>query len=151
VSVMRRSAGTRGVWGAIRAGFRAPSQEAIAADQEALRGGERLRVACSLRGSAPPYPNRLRQGELEVARDEVRWRSSRSLGGAPLVIEVPRSINVRAAGRGEWNVKKGGKAFGVIPLPEFKVVEATTDVGTVEFAVTSWDVPLVVSALSGDI
>jgi hypothetical protein len=61
-----------------------------------------------------------------------------------------RSIDVRAAGNEERNVKKGGKMFGVIPLPEFKVVEATTDGGLVELAVTSWDVPLVVSALRGD-
>jgi hypothetical protein len=68
-----------------------------------------------------------------------------------LVIDAPiRSIEVRAAAQSEWNVKKGGKAFGVVPIPEFKVVEATTDAGVVEFAVPIWDVPLVVFALHGD-
>jgi hypothetical protein len=134
----------------IRARLRAPSEEAIAADQEALRHGQHVIVTCSLKGPAPSYPSRQRQGELELALREIRWRSSWSLGRAPVVIDAPiRSIGVRAAGRGEWNVKKGGKAFGVIPIPEFKVVEATTDAGIVEFAVTSWDVPLVVSALRG--
>lgn len=135
----------------IRARFRAPSEEAIAADQEALTRGEHVIVTCFLRGPAPWYPSRQRQGELELALEEIRWRSFWSLRRASLVIDAPiRSIDVRAAGRGEWNVKKGGKAFGVIPIPEFKVVEATTDAGVVEFAVTSWDAPLVVSALRGE-
>ena len=135
----------------IRARFRAPSAEAIAADQEGLGRGEHLIVTCGLRGSASPYPTRLRQGELELVRGEMRWRAFWSLRRAPLVIdESIRSIDVRSAGQSEWNVKKGGKAFGLVPIPEFKVVEATTDAGVVEFAVTSWDVPLVVAALQGD-
>jgi hypothetical protein len=59
-----------------------------------------------------------------------------------------RSVGVRTAGRADWNLKKGGKAFGVFPIPEFKIVEATTDAGVVELGVTSRDVPLVVAALS---
>jgi hypothetical protein len=134
----------------VRARFRAPSAEAIAADQEALSRGEHLTVTCFLRGPAPSYPTRQRQGELELGPEGIRWRSYWSLGRAPLVIDAPiRSIDVRTAERGEWNVKNGGKAFGVMPIPKFEVVEATTDAGVVEFAVTSWDVPLVVAALSG--
>jgi hypothetical protein len=135
----------------MRAGFRPPSPAAIAADREALEGGERLIVTCGLRGSAPPYPTRLRQGELELAQEEIRWRAFWSLGRTPLVIDTPiRSIEVRAAEQRERNVKKGGKAFVLIPIPEFKVIEATTDSGAIEFVVPSWDVPLVVFALHGD-
>jgi hypothetical protein len=148
---MRTSAGTRDIWGVLRAGVRAPSEERIAADQEALRRGEHVIVSCCLRGPAPSYPTRRRQGELELAPEEVRWRSFWSLGGAPLLIDAPiRSIDVRAAGKDEWNLKKGGKLFGVFPIPEFKIIQATTDAGVVEFAVTSWDVPLVVAALGGN-
>jgi hypothetical protein len=130
--------------------FRAPTPEAMAADQEALRRGEHLIVTCFLSGPRP-YPKGLRQGELELTQEETRWRAFWLPWRAPLVIDAPvRSVDVRAAGQSDWNLKKGGKAFGLIPIPEFKVIEATTDDGVLELAVTSWDVPLVVFALRGD-
>jgi hypothetical protein len=135
----------------IRAGFRAPSPEAIAADQDALRRGEHLIVACYLKGFEAPYPKRRRGGELELSQEQVCWRASWSLRRGPLVIDTPvRSLDVRAADASDWNLKKGGKAFGLIPIPEIQLIEATTDVGVVEFGVPSWDVPLVTLALRGD-
>ena len=147
----RSSAGTRDIWDVIRAGFRAPSAKAIAADREALKCGEHLIVACGLKGFETPYPRRRRGGELELSQQEVRWRASWWLRRDPLVIDTPvRFLNVRAADPSDWNLKKGGKVFGVIQIPEFQIIEATTDAGVLELAVPSWDVPLGVSALRGD-
>lgn len=93
----------------------------MAADREALKRGDQLIVTCSLKGPAPPYPSRLRQGELELTQKETRWRASWLPWRTPLVLDTPvQSIEVRTAERSEWNLKKGGKAFGLIPIPEFK-------------------------------
>jgi hypothetical protein len=103
-----------------------------------------------LKGDAPPYPKHPRQGSLELISGQVRWRPSWGLRRKSLLINEPiRSIDVRAAGRSEWNVKKGGKAFGVVQIPEFRVVVAKTDRGLLEFSVPSTDVELVRAALQG--
>jgi hypothetical protein len=79
---------------------------------------------------------------------EVRWRASGGLSRQTLAIDGPiRSVEVREVAQGDWNIKQGGKAFGVLPLPEFKVLVAETDGGLLEFTVPSPDVSLVTTAL----
>jgi hypothetical protein len=61
--------------------------------------------------------------------------------------ECVQSAEVRQAGRSEWNLKKGGTAFGVIPVPEFKVIVCQTDRGILKLCVPATDVALVRAAL----
>lgn len=146
---LQPSAGTRTGWGAAKARFRTPSDVAAGADQEAFRQGEGRTVSCSLRGSVDPYPRRSRQGVLELTQDGIAWRPTWGLHRRLIPItEHIHSVEVRQAGRSEWNVKKGGKAFGVLPVPEFQVVVCKTDRGELELSVPSTDVGLVKAALS---
>jgi len=48
-----------------------------------------------------------------------------------LVLRV-ESISVRPPGPAEWNVKKGGSAFGVVPVPRFLTIVCKTGEGTVD-------------------
>ena len=68
-------------------------------------------------------------------------------GGASLrrVFDLS-ALTARQAGRSEWNVKKGGNAFGV-PVLAFQVVVCRTDRGTIYLCVPSTDVGLVLTAL----
>ena len=146
---MRRSAGTRTFLDVIRSGFRGPTPESIAADHAALERGDELVVSCFLSGPTPPYPGRPKQGQLELWKGQVRWRAS---GCRPSSIPIDadmRLLDVRDVARTDANVKRGGKVFGILPIPEFKVVVAETDRGVLEFFVPSPDVPLVASALEG--
>ena len=144
----RPSAGTRTGWGAARALFRRPSDAAAEADQEALRGGEALTVSCFLKGSADPYPRRSKQGSLELTPDGIAWRPFWRFQRRLIPIrERVQSVEVREAGRSEWNVKKGGNALGVVPVPEFQVVVCKIDGGVLELTVPGTDVNLVVTAL----
>jgi hypothetical protein len=78
----------------------------------------------------------------------MAWRPYWSLHRRSIPInERMVSVEVREAGRSEWNLKKGGDAFGVIPVPEFQVVVCKTDRGVVELSVPSTDVGRVVTAL----
>jgi len=143
-----RSAGSRTAWGAIRALFREPKDNAAQSDIDAVRQGEGRAVSCLLKGPVAPFPRRRRQGTLALSAIGVFWRPSWSLHPKPLMIPRPaQSVEVRAAERSEWNMKKGGKAFGVVPVPEFQVVIARTDVGALELAVPSTDVELVMEVL----
>jgi hypothetical protein len=63
--------------------------------------------------------------------------------------EKIQNLDFRAPGRAEWNVKKGGTAFGVIAIPEFTVIAASTDRGLLEFTVPIVDVDLVTAVLRG--
>jgi hypothetical protein len=91
---------------------------------------------------------RPKQGTLELVEGEVRWRASTGLSRQTFAIDAPiRSVDVRDVAQGDWNIKRGGKAFGVFPLPEFKVLVAETDGGLLEFAVPSPDLSLVTTAL----
>jgi len=148
---MRRSAGSRTALDVIRAGFRGPSVESIAADQEALKRGEGRVVSCFLRGSTPPYPKQPRQGQLELEEGDVRWRAS-GFRRPPIPIDADiRSLDVREVRRIDANIKAGGKGFGVLPIPEFRVIVAETDRGVLEFFVPRADVQLVASALHGSV
>jgi hypothetical protein len=64
------------------------------------------------------------------------------------ITEQIHSVDIRQAGRSEWNVKKGGKAFGVLPVPEYQVVVCKTDRGELELSIPSADIGLVKAALS---
>lgn len=144
----RRSAGTRTGWGAAKALFRRPSDAAFLADQRAFIGGEARSVSCFLKGSADPYPRRSKQGSLELTRDGIAWRPFWGLRRRSIPInEGVRSVEVREPGRSKWNVKKGGNAFGVVPVPAFQVVVCKTDRGILELSVPITDVGLVLTAL----
>ncbi|MGO8961716.1 MAG: hypothetical protein ACLQFR_30745 [Streptosporangiaceae bacterium] len=120
---------------------------AAAADQEAFRAGEVRTVSCFLAGSTDPYPRHPRQGKLELTQDRIVWRPFWSVQRTPIAIDKRvHSVEVREAGRAEWNLKKGGNAFGV-PVPEFQVVVCHTDRGVVELSVPSTDVAVVLTAL----
>lgn len=143
----RPSAGTRTMWGAAKALFRPPAEADAAADQQAFRDGEGRTVSCFLRGPGAPYPRRLRQGSLKLTRDGISWRPFWSLRRRSIMInERIRSVDVRQAGRSEWNLKKGGNAYG-IPVPELQVIVCQTDRGVLELSVPDTDVGLVVTAL----
>lgn len=96
-----------------------------------------------------PYPRRTRQGVLELTQDGIGWRPA--WGFHRRLIEMNEfvlSVEVRDAGRSEWNVKKDGKAFGVLPVPEFQVIVCRTDKGVLEFSVPSTEVDLVRARLT---
>jgi hypothetical protein len=77
------------------------------------------------------------------------WRPTWGLRRRPIPItEQINTVEVRQAGRAEWNVKKGGKAFGVLPVPEFQVIVCKTNRGDLELSVPSTDVGLVRAAIS---
>jgi hypothetical protein len=144
----QRAAGTRTPLDVIGAFFRAPSSEAAIGDQAAFQRGESREVGCFLRGSLPPYPKRPKPGRLELSSGQVTWRPNWGSHRKRLLIsEQVRSIEIRPPGRAEWNVKRGGKAFGVLQIPEFKVLVCQTERGVIEFTVPSIDVPLVSAAL----
>jgi hypothetical protein len=145
---LRRSAGSRTAFDVLKARFRAPSAESALADKEALSRGEGRAVTCWLKGASGAYPNTLKQGTLELLPGEIRWRSFWGLRPRTLVIDSPiRSLQVGAPGGKGPSVKKGGRAFGVLPVPEFKAIAAETDQGALEFVVPSADLDLVTSAL----
>ena len=145
---LQRSTGTRTGFGAARAFFRRPPPAASMEDVEAFRQGEGRFVTCSLRGSVDPYPRRSTQGKLALTSSRVAWRPAWGVRRRWLTIdERIQSMERRPAGGSEWNVKKGGKAFGVLPVPEFQVVVCTTDRGILEFSVPSADLVLVETAL----
>lgn len=147
-SRLQPSSGTRTAWGTIRAGFRSPAQESSLSDLEALRHGEGRVVSCILKGSVPPYPRHPKQGLLELTSGQVSWHPSWTLSRRRLLITKPLApIEVQNAGRSQWNVKKGGKAFGVVPIPEFKVVVVKTTESLLELSVPMTDVELVTAAL----
>lgn len=144
------SAGTRSLLSDLRTLSRKLRQGSSTTDVQALRSGQGRTVSCFLRGSMPPYPPRVKQGTLRVAEGDISWRPSWGLRRRPQSIhENIRTLDFRAPGRAEWNVKKGGTAFGVIAIPDFTVIVATTDRGVLEFTVPSVDVDLVTAVLRG--
>lgn len=146
---LQPSAGTRTGWDAAKAFFRTPSDTTAEADQEAFRQGKGRAVSCFLRGSVDPYPRHTRQGVLELTQAGIVWRPTWGLHRRVIPItEQIHSVDIRQAGRSEWNVKKGGKAFGVLPVPEYQVVVCKTDRGELELSIPSADIGLVKAALS---
>jgi hypothetical protein len=113
-----------------------------------VRQGEGRSVACFLRGSCAPYPRRDRQGTLEITSSGLYWHGSWGFGRRTLTIaQSPIDLEVRDADKTHWNVKKGGKAFGVLPVPAFRTIVCTTDAGVIELTVPQEDAPLVRAAL----
>ena len=53
------------------------------------------------------------------------------------------SVESRPADHREPNVKKGGKAYGVVAIPSFWVVTCHTDSGSADLVVPAADAPLV--------
>jgi hypothetical protein len=140
----QRSAGTRTLRDVLKALFRRPTSAQVQSDLDALQLGESRSVSCFLRASFGPYPRRVRQGMLDLTKSSAEWRPFWSLRRRPLqlVLRV-ESISVRPPGPAEWNVKKGGNAFGVVPVPRFVTIVCKTGEGTVELTVVDVDVPLV--------
>lgn len=142
-----RSAGTRTATDVARALFRGPSDAAATADREAFKAGEGRTVSCFLKGSADPWPRRLRQGSLDLIPGEITWRPYWSLHHRPIPItEKIESVKVRDPGPAEWNLKQGGNIRG-LQVPSFQVIVCKTDRGVLELAVPSTDVDLVITAL----
>jgi hypothetical protein len=134
-----------------RRAFRAPSPQAAARDLEALERGEGLVVSCFLRGLVAPYPRRWKQGSLELMKGRISWRPLWALRRRPILVDKHvRSVEVKPIPASAWNVKKGGRAFGLVSLPDFQMVVATADRTVLEFIVPCIDVQLVVSAIKRD-
>jgi hypothetical protein len=114
------------------------------ADVEALRSGDARTTSCFLRGSFDPYPRHLKQGTLELVGTEALWRPYFSLHRDPIPINMPiSSVETRPADHREPNVKKGGKALGLIGIPAFLVVTCGIAAGSLDLVVPSADEPLV--------
>jgi hypothetical protein len=131
--------------------FRGPSPKDLARahnDIDAIRAGRRREVTCFLRADFGPYPRRQRQGILVLTSTSAAWRPFWRLRRRPLSIAVRiTSLRVRDAQPDEWNLKKGGTAFGVVTVPTFCVVVCKTLDGTIEFAVPALDAETVAAAL----
>jgi hypothetical protein len=147
----QRSAGSRTVFDVIRGGFRMPKTHATENEIPDVRDGSSRVVSCSLRGPRDPFPKRTKQGSLQISNRKVIWFPTWGLHRRRIEIDEQfRSISVRDPGKAEWNVKKGGNAFGVIPIPKFQVIECESDKGTFEFTVPQLDLDLVESALRNE-
>jgi hypothetical protein len=65
-----------------------------------------------------------------------------------ILLNTPiQSVAVRDVEGSEWNSKKGGWGFGVIPVPDSKVVVGAIKDGVIEMTVPSKDVAVVRAAL----
>ena len=147
----QHSAGTRSPLGDLAALSRKLRKVSSATDLEAVSRGQGRTVSCFLRGSMPPYPRHVKQGTLRVAAGDVSWRPTWGLRRPTYAIhEKVRAVHFRAPGRAEWNVKKGGTAFGVITIPQFTVIVASTDRGVLEFTVPVIDADLVTTVLRSE-
>jgi hypothetical protein len=114
----------------------------------AWRAGTPLRVACSLRGDTAPFPRHVRQGHLVLDCGAITWFPFWSVARAGVRIPVPAAITgVREPGRAEWNVKRPGRAFGIIPIPDSRTIFIEANGATLELTVTAIDEPLVEAAL----
>ena len=143
-----RSAGSRSGFDVIRSGFRQPNSNETEGDIESVRDGSTRIVSCSLRGPRSPYPKRSKQGNLQISHGLVTWSPSWGLHRRKLTIDEKfQSIRVLDPGKAEWNSKKGGSAFGVIPIPKFQVLECQSENGVFEFTVPQADIKLVELAL----
>jgi len=141
----QRAAGTYGFLGVLRHPsriLRAPAADA--ADIDAVRRGEARRVSCFLRGTVDPYPRRLKQGSLVLDGDHAAWTPFWSLRRKPLEVKMEvQSVETRPADQREPNVKKGGKAYGVVQIPTFLVVTCQAASASVDFVVPAADERLV--------
>lgn len=133
-----------------------PGQEAGQVDVAAVRAGEAREVSCFLRGSAEPYPRRLRQGSLFISLRETYWVPFWSFRRHPLLIDIKAEwVRTRAADHREPNVKKGRVGAYGVRMPAFVVVTCAAQPGegpaTVDFVVPKADSLLVSSYLNGSL
>ena len=145
----RKAAGTYGFADLLRRPsriFRPATPSEAQQDIGAVRRGEARMVSCFLRGDHDPLPRRLTQGTLQLSATRTSWTRFWSLRRTPIAIPSDvLAISTRSADYREPNVKKGGKAFGVLPVPAFVVVTCNTTSGSMDLVVPAADVPLVTS------
>jgi len=104
------------------------------------------------RGEVDPYPRHLKPGSLHISEKALTWKATIAFRAQPLPPQPERiqSIAVRSACKGDWNLKKIGKAYGTrleVNIPIFEVRVCRTQQSTFERAVEDIDVPLVTSAI----
>jgi hypothetical protein len=110
----------------------------------AVKQGEGRIISCFLSGTEDGYPNRRKQGWLIVQSETAKWIPFWSARRQALPLEVrPLRVEVRPADKREPNVKKGGKAFGLLPVPSFVVITCVLDSGSIELVVPGLDQQLV--------
>jgi hypothetical protein len=86
----------------------------------------------------------LRQGTLKLAGTQATWAPLLSVRRRRIAVDSPiTSVDSRPADHREPAVKKGGKAFGVVAVPSFIVVECATPAGPLNFVVSAVDEQLV--------
>ncbi|MBW4078201.1 MAG: hypothetical protein HIU84_06780 [Acidobacteria bacterium] len=145
-----RSTGTRTGLDALKAGLKRPVQDGSVSDIEGVKSGQSRIVSCSLRGPAKPYPRISKQGKLQISTGAVVWTPKYSLRRRGIEIAQRfAKMSVRDPGRAEWNVKKGGTALGLIPLPKFQVLVCEDGGENYEFTVPLEDLALVQLAMRG--
>lgn len=109
-------------------------------------------VSCFLRGTYEPFPRGLKQGSLTLSSGPVSWTPYFSIKRSAVPINITvLSVTSRGADERERNVKKGGKAFGIVQVPTFEVVTCTTSSGSVDFVVPAADGALVFNFFKGHI
>jgi hypothetical protein len=129
--------------------FKLPPPEASRADLAAVRRGETRRVVCWIRGSYAPFPSRLRQGWLDLSRDEAQWTPLWSIARPAQPVSGPiESVWTRPADEREPGVKKGGQMYGVVNIPACYVVTCRTPSGSIDLVIAGSDVPLVAGYFS---
>ena len=144
---LRRSAGSRTALDVLRAGFRKPSEQAVAHDIAALHDGRLehapMLVTCFIRGTGPNLPPKLTQGELLIQPNGLTWRrfwrkraEEVALDQETLHVEAVRDV-------------ASADTPPVKPLL-YRVVVCTQGPQTVDLAVPTVDVPLVLAALGAD-
>jgi len=123
---------------------RPPKASDTRSDVEAVRRGEARSVSCFLRGTVEPFPRKLKQGRLQLSSGGVTWTPFWSLSRKPVAIGLKvEGVTTRPSDSREPNVKKGGKALGVVEVPAFVVVTCTGSSGALDLVVPSADEPLV--------
>lgn len=109
-----------------------------------MRQGEARAVSCFLRGTVEPFPRKLKQGRLQLSSGGATWTPFWSLSRKPVAVGLGvERVTTRPADSREPNVKKGGKAFGVVEVPVFVVVTCTSSSGALDLVVPLADEPLV--------
>ncbi len=95
-----------------------------------------------------PYPRKLSQGWLDISPDVASWSPYWSLRRNPVTIGPSfLTIASRPADDREPNVKKEGKAFGVIEIPAFTVMSCASGDSSVDLVVPPGDEQLVLGYL----
>jgi len=102
-----------------------------------------------MRSDSGRFPRRIRQGALLIRGRTATWAPFWSVRRTSLDIPTGTVVtSVRAPSRPEWNVKRGGRAFGIIPVPGARVVCLSARRTDLELIVPEIDLPLVRAALA---